>query len=590
MKMKPLSSTRVQQCVGKVLAPILVVLAAFAAFLPALRNGFVWDDSLIVQSTGWRGFGWENLKWMFAPRSFVKYQPVVWLSYAVDRRFWGMDPYGWHLSNLILHALTAVVLYSVCLRLLVRAARTPAESAFWELRLAAGFAALVFAVHPLRVESVAWISERGDILSGFFSLLTVGAYLRACETAPDPAARRCWTVLSLSFFAFALLSKASGVGLPLVLLALDFYPLNRLSSEGVRPVWTEKLPYFLLAAAAGVVGYLGQARSGAIRSLEKFGFGARAAQAFYGLVFYVHKTLLPTRLSPMYELPDPFHPLAAKFILSGIAAAALGAWLFALRRSRPGAFAAGFCYLAIVAPVLGVVPIGHQLVADRYSYLSCMAWAILAGAVFIRAHRRWPGGVRVMAFGAVSALAFLTWRQTRIWHDEFSLWSAALAAYPQSAIAENNLGLDLMGHGKYDEAERHFRRALEMRPAYAEAVSNLGDIDYVHARGDEALRKYERALAINPGLSSVDLNIAIILMKRGEFARAIGRCGRALAINPDYFDAINTMGVAYLNLGNLTEARKRFLDALKIRPDSADARQNIILLDQMEHRRIQSHP
>ena len=597
MKKPPPSDFRSHnQDAGRIFVPLVVLFAAFMAFLPALRGGFVWDDSVIVRSTGWRGFGWDNLKWMFGPPPFDKYQPLVWLSYAVDRCFWGMDPYGWHLSNLVLHALAALAFYFVCMRLLVRAPRAPADTDLFELRLAAGFAALVFAVHPLRVESVAWITERSDILSGLFSLLAVWAYLRIHDTPAGADSRSCWLALSLVFFASALLSKTITIGLPLVLIALDIYLLDRLPRESNRwfsatakSVWKEKIAYILPAAAAGLVGYLGQARSGSIRSMENFGFGARAAQSFYGLVFYLRKTLLPIRLSPMYELPDPFNPLAPKFILSGIAAAALGVWLFARRRSRPAAFAAGLCYLAIVAPVLGIVPIGHQLAADRYSYLSCMAWAILAGGIFLRAHRRWPAEARVLALGAVSTLIFLTGRQTRIWHDEASLWTGALAAYPQSRIAENNLGFELMRHGQYDEAERHFRRALEISPAYAEAVTNLGNIDYLRGLGDEALREYGRALILNPRLYNVHVNIGIILMKRGEFARALDEYGQAAAIKPDYLDAINGMGMAYLYLGNFAEARKLLLEAQKIDPDSSEVRENIVLLGQMENRRSGGH-
>src|SRR4029077_18998051 len=374
---------------------LTVAVVTFAIFVPALRNEFVrWDDfDLLGQNPHYRGLGWSELGWMFTTFHTGHYQPLSWITFAVDYLIWGMEPLGYHLTNLVLHAANAALFYFLSLRLLSLALSIHYPSADLRLKTAAGFAAFFFAIHPLRVESVAWATERRDVLSGLFFLATILCYLQAMTYSNDPSHHARWRNKALIVYGLSLLSKASGVTLPVVLLVLDVYPLRRLGGGPgmwlgplARRVWWEKVPFFLLAAGAAVIAPLAQSESGAsgaLADLRVHGVAARLAQSLYGLAFYLWKTILPTDLSPLYEVPrnlDPFAwPFFWPFLLSGAIVVALTIGLFVLRRRWPAGLASWICYVAILAPVLGFVQNGAQMVADRYSYLSCLAWAILLG-------------------------------------------------------------------------------------------------------------------------------------------------------------------------------------------------------------------
>src|SRR5262245_14035959 len=274
---------------------------------------------------------------MFTTFHMGHYQPLAWATLGLDYALWGMNPAGYHGTNLLLHGANAALFFALLLALLRRAIpgdRLPREGA---LRLAAAFGALFFAVHPLRVESVAWITERRDLLSAFFALLALLAYLRMQE---EPAARS----LSLLAYALSLLSKAWGVTLPAVLLVLDVWPLRRFAGkEPRRRVFLEKVPYLVLALACAAIAPLAQKEAEAMRPLASHTLLDRTMQAAYGLVFYVRRTLLPTGLSPLYELPDPLDPGEPRFVASALVLGAAATALFLLRRRWPGGLASAAC-------------------------------------------------------------------------------------------------------------------------------------------------------------------------------------------------------------------------------------------------------
>jgi len=338
-----------------------------------------------------------HLHWMFTTLHGGHYQPLSWVTLAVDHALWGMNPTGYHLTSLLLHTLTAVAVYAGLLALL---ARTPTRST----HLAAALGALFFAVHPLRVESVAWITERRDVVSGLFFVLTLLAYLRMQHTAG--AARRRWLLASLGAFTLSLLSKAWGITLPAVLLALDLSPLGRLPGASGRArtrVLVEKLPWAMLAAAGAVVAFAAQHRIEAMRTLSDHGPLERTLQAAYGICFYLWKTLAPVNLSPLYILPDDLSLTMPRFavplLLVVVATvAALLAW-----RRHPWVLAAWIAYVAILSPVLGIAQTGPQLAADRYTYLASLPLAALFAAAVARAPRRAPA---VLAVAAAVVLAY----------------------------------------------------------------------------------------------------------------------------------------------------------------------------------------
>src|SRR5438552_3520920 len=365
------------------LVPALIALVTFAAFLPVLQNQFVdWDDQRnFLDNHHYRGLGWTHLRWMWTTH-LGHYIPLTWMTLGLDYLLWGMNPVGYHLTNLLLHAANAVVFFFVVRRLLTRALSSPSERGH-ALALSAGFASLVFAIHPLRVESVAWATERRDVLSGLFYLLTILMYLRAREREERG---RGWYWLSVAVFVLALLSKSMVVNLPIVLLILDVYPLRRLGgavgwwSEPARRVYVEKIPFVLLAAVASAIAVMAQSSVHAALSLAQLGVPGRLAVAAYGLSFYLEKMVAPLNLSPLYMLPAKVNPWETPFVLSYGVVVGLTAIVLALRRRVPGVPAAWVAYIVVLLPVLGIFQSGPQIAADRYTYLAGLGWATLAGA------------------------------------------------------------------------------------------------------------------------------------------------------------------------------------------------------------------
>src|SRR5213592_645132 len=487
------------------LAPLLVALFTLAAFLPALQNQFVnWDDKdNFLDNPHYRGLGWTHLRWMWTTH-LGHYIPLTWMTLGLDYLLWGMNPVGYHLTNLLLHAANAVVFFFVVRRLLTRALSSPSERGH-ALALSAGFASLVFAIHPLRVESVAWATERRDVLSGLFYLLTILLYLRAREREERG---RAWYWLSVAAFVCALLSKSMVVNLPVVLLILDVYPLRRLGgavgwlSESARRVYVEKIPFVLLAAGASAIALMAQLSHDTMVSVVQLSGLGRLAVSAYGLSFYLWKMVAPVNLSPLYELPPAVNPWAPPFLLSYGVVVAITAIVLAFRRRVPGLPAAWVAYIVVLLPVLGIFQSGPQIAADRYTYLAGLGWAILAGAGLLscwRSSRRSKTGTPAnwllagIAFCVVVGLGVLTWSQAKVWRDSERLWAHTLAIDPNSPLAQNNFGYELYRQGKLAEAIEHYRQALQIKPDYALAHANWGLALIHQGKLAEALEHLQQA-------------------------------------------------------------------------------------------------
>jgi tetratricopeptide (TPR) repeat protein len=602
------------------LLPLLVFVLTVIPFLPALQNGFLeWDDNAnFLNNPNYRGLGWPQLKWMFGTVYWGHYQPLSWVTLGLDYLIWGMDPFGYHLTSLLLHATNAVLFYFLALRLLALSISGARED--WALRAGAAFAAVLFAIHPLRVESVAWVTERRDVVSGLFFLLTVQCYIEAA-TAKTKRGYGSWLVAAIGTYILSLLSKAVGMSLPAVLLVLDVYPLRRLGGgqgrwfgPAVGNVWQEKLPFFLPALIAAIVA--ASAQIGALKSLSEHGVSARIAQALFGLAFYVWKTIVPVGLSPLYELPADFNPAGGVYVLSGLLVVIVTAVLFFFRRVWPAALAVWVYYVAMLAPVSGIFQAGPQLVALRYSYLSCLGWALLAGGGLIFIRRRWLGSNRTAFSLAGAALAtvvvglsYSTYRQTQAWRNTETLWRQVLAVTPNSAVAHNDLGNLLQKQGKLEEAIEHFHRVIEINPTYWAAHYNLGNALaglgrtkeasdeyreairissdfpkahynlglslFIQGKPDEAIVHYRKALEIDPGLASAHYSLGRALAQKGESAQAIKEYKEAVKRDGKMAVAYYDMGNAYFELGQDREAVEQYRQAVKISPGYAAAYYNM---------------
>jgi tetratricopeptide (TPR) repeat protein len=578
------------------LVPLLVALVTLTAFWPALQNGFVnWDDDMnFLLNVHYRGLGLSELRWMFTTSIATgQWIPLTWLTLGLDYVLWGMRPIGYHLTSVLLHAANASVFFFITRRLLGAAGPELGARA---RALGAGAAALVFALHPLRVESVAWVTERRDVLSGLFFLLTLLGYLRAADGGGT--GRRRWLAASVGFYALALAAKAVVVTLPLLLVVLDVYPLRRLPARwrgwlapAVRRVWAEKVPYGPLAlVAAGVAAY---ALRVSTLAPDAYPLWAHVFIGAHSLCFYVWKTLLPLRLSPLYELPARIDPLDPVLLGSVVAVVGIGAGVWALRRRWPAGLAACAAYVLLLAPVSGLPrTIGPQLVATRYSYLSCLPWAVLAGAGLVSGwqllRRSTPGMLTLALAGLpvciVIGLGVLTWNQVQVWHDSARLWSYTVAIGYGSPIAHNNWGAALNDQGNWPEAIAHFQQALRLNPDYAEAYNNWGLALAYQGKPAEAIVHFQQALRLQPDYADAHNNWGAALNNQGNWPEAIAHFQQALRLKPDDADAHTNWGWALAEQGEPTEAIEHFKEALRFKPDGAEAHTNwgVALLRQGE--------
>jgi tetratricopeptide (TPR) repeat protein len=461
-------------------------LIVLAAFLPVLDNGFVdWDDDLnFVKNPYYRGLGPAQVKWAWSTFWVGVYQPLAWLLLEAQYVVWQLDPRGYHLTSLLLHTANAVVLYLLTVTVLVRSRTDACVRSPWTCALGAGLASALFAVHPLRVEAVAWVSCQPYLPCALFSMLAVLAYIRA--TGTGPSSRWGWLVASLVLFAAALLSKAVAVSLPAVLLILDVYPLRRLGDgpgrwfgSSVRPVWWEKVPFVILSLVFVILAIKARKHALSFDRFQQADIFSRMTQACYGTWFYLVKSVLPLDIMAFYPTPRRIDWLEPAFFSSILGTLTLSAGSFLLRRRWPGLLAAWLSYLVILAPNSGLVRTSDQLAADRYSYMALLGGVMVVAAGLCRflqpprRARRSAIGIIAVSLGALLGLVVLTRDQCRTWRDTETLWVHALNhESSRSTKAHNGLGAALFRNGKFAEAVANFTEAVRLDPGDPEGYNN----------------------------------------------------------------------------------------------------------------------
>jgi len=554
-----------------ILSLVLTALV-FAAFQPALDNDFVgYDDTdyvtsnLVVQ----RGLNWEGVKWAFTSTEAANWHPLTWLSHMLDVQCHGLNPTGHHLSSVLLHMVSTVLLF-LGLRLMT--------GATWRSWLVAA----LFGLHPLRVESVAWVAERKDALSALGWFLTILVYAHYVKTTGTDRNRRLILYfLALLCFAGGLMAKPMLVTLPFVLLLLDVWPLKRLERQRLSALVLEKVPFLLLSAASSLVTFLVQKGAGAVD--EHMSLGYRLSNVLISFVRYVGKTLWPADLAFFYPHP-PQWPIgfiaAATLLLLAISALA-----FHLRRRQPSLLVGWCWFLGTLVPVIGLVQVGQQSIADRYTYLPSVGIliALVWGIHALVADRR-PLAQGLALAGTVAALAgvVLTRQQTRVWKDTESLCRHAIAVTPNNYLAHDMLGAALEKQGKNAEALQEHLRALEINPNYADAHNNLAVALQHEGRLAEAVLHYQLALRGRPRYPEAHFNLAVALESDGQFDNAATEYSHAINLRPHYADARYNLGRLYGRLGRLDEAVVQFQETLRINPQLADAHNNLgVTLDRM---------
>ncbi len=567
-------------------ALLLIASVTAAAFWPVLSADWVqWDDDRnFTEHHAWRGLSGAHLAWMFTTFHMGHYQPLSWLTLALDWSVWGLDARGFHATNLALHAGTALALWFLARRLLARAlGAAPGDPGVW---LGATFAALVFAVHPLRVESVAWITERRDVLGGLFFVLATHAWVRHAEADEARAGR--WYAIALACALLSLLSKASAMVLPALFLLIDVYPLRRWPRAG-RRMLLDKLPFVALTLVFAALALRAQAGAeDALLGLDRHGPLERALQAAYALAFYLGKTLWPSDLVPVRELPDAW--LAARYLLPALATLGITAALVLLRRRYPALLAAWVAYAVILSPVSGVAQAGPQLVADRYSYFACLPFALLAGSGLVALARRHAAAARVAGLAIVLVLAVATRAQARVWRDTESLWSHALAVDPDAAHPLRNLASWKLvrSAGATDPAVR--RRLLQEARALSEhglrvapgpafevslglVAGQMADLDTArraeHKR--EALERIERAVRLGEAAGRVEtgwrFQLGAALLEAGRVPEAIRELTSVAEVWPRSPQVHRVLSLAHASEQRWSEAARHAGIALELQPD-----------------------
>ncbi len=531
----------------RALACLALVLACAWAFAPLRANGFVnYDDPkyLTENPLVQRGLSAAGLRWAFTNEQTANFHPLTWLSHMLDVELFGLDPGPHHLVSLGLHALAACAL---CLALEALG-----------LSLGAALAvALLFAVHPLRVESVAWASERKDVLCALFFALALRAWAAWARHG-----RRTGYALALLALALGLCAKAMLVTLPLVLLVLDRWPLERARS---RRLVLEKLPFFALSAAFAALTVVTQRAAGAVRDQQRIGLAARLANAARSAAAYVAESVFPSDLAVFYPHPaiarpdEPAWGAPALLALAALVAASALAWR--LRARLPALLAGWAWFLVMLLPVIGLVQVGEQARADRYTYLPSIGLALALVGALERLTRARPRARRALVLPAALALLLLgsaTRAQARLWHDSRSLFSHALDVDEQNDVALLALAeLDLQA-GDHAAARAGYERALALRPDLGRAHNGLGIA--LQRQGQPALARasFERALALDPGDPQAANNLGIACAQAGEGARALELFERAVRLRPGFGEALRNRGGALLGLGRWREALDAF--------------------------------
>jgi Tfp pilus assembly protein PilF len=607
---------------ARILLAGAVSLITFLVYLPSLKNAFVLldDDAYVTQNPHIRSFGTAFFKWAFLGFHEGNWHPLTWISHALDYAIWGLNPLGHHLTNNILHAINAGLVVLLVLRLVEVGARSSFSpdvrgGAEWVtpkgVLIAAVTTGLLFGLHPLHVESVAWVSERKDLLCALFFLPSVMMYVRyvgrggplwtpgegqpqrVAPTHNDPGQAEMtnsgrqflnrYYLVSLLFFILALMSKPMAVTLPAVLLLLDWHPFGRITSiKTFRHAFVEKLPFIALSIVSSVVTVLAQRSGGALVSVKVVPLSVRMLVAVKSLIAYLWKMVVPLKLIPFYPYPKNVSLLSPDYVLAMMLVVGITIACLVMAKKEKLWLAVWFYYVVTLFPVLGIVQVGSQSMADRYTYLPSLGPFLIVGLAAARGFDKVDslakGKMIVGLFSAIAILVFcpltyLTVKQIGAWKNSIDLWNYAIEKEPQEApIAYNNRGLAFMNLGETDRAAEDYRMAIAMDPSVAEAHYNLGKTYEKKGLYDEAIGEYKKAVSLKPGFADAYFDLGVAYALKGMREEAIMNYKAAVALRPDFARAHYNLGVIYLGQNLANEAADEFEAALRSDPSMDEAK------------------
>jgi protein O-mannosyl-transferase len=579
---------------------LAISAVTFLLYLPALQNGFVdWDDRVyIFQNPHIRSFNLAFLKWAFLDFYASNWHPLTWLSHAVDYAFWGLNPLGHHLTCIVLHAVNSFLVVLLSINLLETVRRSAAKKTrlleFLSDRtilITAGATGLLFGVHPVHVESVAWVSERKDLLCAFFFMLSIMSYTtyvrdlagKAIKQSPAPAFLNKHYLITMLFFILALLSKPMAVTLPLVLLILDWYPFQRFQSiKTLRPVFLEKIPFFAFSLLSSLVTVLAQKSGASVVASDVIPLSTRIFVATKALLAYLGKMIWPANLLPFYQYyrkGEYFEMLVYLAPILAVIGITVACVLIA-KKQKVWATAWGY-YVVTMIPVLGVVQVGSQLMADRYTYLPSLAPFLIAGlfaaAISEKTHAAKKQRMMAKMLAATAAivvlisLSYLTIKQIAVWNNTVSLWSRVIEKEPSTVAAYKERAEAYKKKGELDKAIPDYDTAIALYPGDYAAYFDRGSLYHGMGMYDKARADYDKAISMNPVYSAPYNNRGVLFINMGLFEKAVEDFSRSITMNPHHAEVYNNRGFAYFSLGRYKNALEDFTMAISLDPDNAQA-------------------
>jgi tetratricopeptide (TPR) repeat protein len=559
---------------------LFLILSTGAVYLQVWNHEFVGydDDGYVSENVRMQnGLTLDNIIWAFKTTHKSNWHPLTWLSHLLDVQLFGIQSGRHHMTSLFFHILNSLLLF-VVFRKMTRKV--------WQ----SGFVAVMFALHPLHVESVAWVSERKDVLSMFFWMLALWSYVRYTE---HPQIKRYLAVIG--FFVMGLMAKPMVVTLPFVLLLLDYWPLKRIQFKTLnndpavpagRPsagfLILEKAPLFIFALASCFITVFAQKKNGAIGSSEIHPFSGRVANALVSYLEYIRKMIWPDNLAVLYPYPGAISGwqfIAALILLIGIS-------FLAIRylKKFPWLGVGWFWYLGTLFPVIGIVQVGVQALADRYTYIPLTGLFIIFAWGTPQLMAGWRH--RVIVISATCAALFpvlmiTAWTQVSYWQNSRTLFTHTLNVTSNNFVIHNNLGYELAIMGRADDALKHYREAIRINPDFEMTYINLGKVLLLKGKVNESVRYYQALLEIKPAYAGVHHNLGLVLLRKGDTENAIVHFREALRINKNYAEVYNSLGAAMLSRGEINKAISQFRQALRIKPDLLVARKNLSKLENL---------
>ncbi|MGB8369077.1 MAG: tetratricopeptide repeat protein [Verrucomicrobiia bacterium] len=546
----------------------LLVLVTIALYWPAMRYDFVSldDPEYVTENPHVQGgLNWEGVKWAFCNTEQAAYwAPLMWLSHLLAWQLFGSNAWGHHLINVLLHAASTALVFLVFRRM---------TGAAWRSLILAA----LFGLHPLRVESVVWVTERKDVLSTLFWMLTLWAYVKYVEAGKTQNSKSSlWYGAALAMFVLGLMSKAMLVTVPCVLLLLDFWPLERFKPNCAWRLVREKIPFFALAALASVVTFMVQKHGGAVASVENLPLGARSGNALISYCRYLGKLFWPTDLAVFY--PHPGYWPREQVLLAGVLIVGISMLLFVKRRRYPFLLMGWLWFCGTLVPVIQLVQSGEQAMADRFTYVPSLGVLILAIWGAYELTRRWRHQVVVLSVAGSAAIVLclgLTRQQLGYWKDNETLFRHALKVTENNCLAHKALGDALIKKGQIDEAISQYQEAIVLIPGYAEAHYNLGTALQKNGQIDEAISQFQEAIRLNTEYAEAFNNLGTALQKKGQIDEAINQFQEAIRLKPGYADAHYNLANALLKKDQTGQAIRQFQEVIRLKPDDAEAHNNL---------------